>query len=136
LFRALADTWFALIALWRSTVWVIERLYRAVGRSVFKLNHIVIIDSFDDSWQSTFHRLAYHSKVIVMDLSAASSGVDYETEFLRAPDLASRMVVIHDGHPTALRTAEQHVNSLALFESPSHDTDHSLQHLEPSSVDS
>jgi hypothetical protein len=100
------------IVLWNLFVLVVERVHQAVQRSIFKLDHVHLVDSQDDRWKPTFRRLAYHSQLIVMDLSMATAGVEYEAEFLSEPGLARRLIVIHDGTPAGIRAAEQHIDSL------------------------
>jgi hypothetical protein len=101
-----------LSSLWNLLVRLIGGTFSAVERSMFKVAHVALVDSLNDRWQATFRRLAYHSQFIVMDTSAASAGVVYEAEFLRDPDLARRLILIHDGTPTGLASTERQIKSL------------------------
>lgn len=100
------------LLLWNLSVLVIERLHQAAQRSIFRMNGVELVDSMDDRWKPTFRRLAYASRMIVMDISATSAGLAYEAEFLRDPGIARRLIFIHNGSMAGLRVADEIVMSL------------------------
>jgi hypothetical protein len=102
------------LLIWNLFVLVSELGTRVIERAIFRLNRIELVDSKDDRWQPTFRRLAFHSRLIVMDISMASGGVEYEAVFLRDPHLAKRLILIHNEDPSAIKTAEQHLASLRI----------------------
>jgi hypothetical protein len=93
-------------ALWNAGVRLVE-----VGLGwVFTLNGVALVDTKDDRWQSTFRGLALRSRVIVMDVSAAHRGLDYEAEFIADLDLVNRLILIQN--VSSRVTSEQHVERL------------------------
>ena len=97
--------------------WLLHRLYNIATRRELRSLDIELIDVVDERWRDQFHRLAFRSALIVVDVSASSAGVRYETEFVRDLGLANRMVVVHNGSSnamTSLMVEAGHLQSLGL----------------------
>ena len=60
----------------------------------------------DERWHVTFRQLALRSRVIVMDISAKSEGIAYESDFLVDLGLAEHLMLVHDGSQDAAETLE------------------------------
>ena len=79
--------------MWNTLVTFIEFVFRGS-----MLAHgVELVDSNADRWSQTFRRLASHSSVIVMDASAATTGLSYEADFIADLALTDRLVLLHDG---------------------------------------
>jgi hypothetical protein len=83
-----------------------------VLRLIFRWQRLELIDVQDDRWRAKFRQLALHSHLIVMDASARTAGVLYETEFIADLELSGRLILLHNRTPTARLAAERHVKRL------------------------
>jgi hypothetical protein len=94
--------------IWNNSVTFIEFVFRGS-----MLAHgVELVDSSADRWSQTFRRLASHSSVIVMDASAATTGLSYEADFIADLALTDRLVLLHDGGREARIAARQFVERL------------------------
>jgi hypothetical protein len=96
------------IIAWDALVMLVE----FVERQLFPASGLELVEVTDDRWQPTFRRLAYRARMIVMDGSAATSGVTYETEFIADLALGNRVVLLHRTTTRARTAAEGHAARL------------------------
>lgn len=79
-----------LMILWNAWLWVAE-----VSKGWYlRWCGIILVDAPGDAWPSTFRRLAAHSSVIVMDVSAATAGLAYEAQFIADLSLTDRLIFL------------------------------------------
>ena len=94
--------------LWNTLVTFIEFVFRGSMSAI----GVEVVDVNPDRWSQTFRRLASHSSVIVMDVSAATAGLFYEADFIADLALTDRLVLIHNGGREASLAARWFVERL------------------------
>jgi hypothetical protein len=100
------------LVVWNGSILLLQLVMVFVSRGMFRWHRLELVDVSDDRWRSRFRQLAFHSRLIVMDVSSTTAGVLYEAEFIADIELSGRLVLLHDGTPSARRAAEQQVERL------------------------
>lgn len=108
LIMIMGAVWWMSVVLWN----VLMQLMEQVPAWNLKWHGVELVDTKDDGWRPTFRRLAFRSRFIVMDVSRSGAGLSYEADFIADLELASRLIVLHQGSASARAAAEAHVQRL------------------------